>query len=169
MSVRKSKEAYVGLFGNAAVITAWCKSCSKFSFVLEGELQCCDALSSDIPTKWIQEIQALDKRLKPSSELQTDKLIEQEWCCAYCERRFGDFVYLKGKRKKLQVQWDHFVPYSYSRNNNGSNFVASCHICNRMKSSFCFETMEEAKLYLLHKWTEKGYTNFPSDPDVPSN
>jgi len=54
--------------------------------------------------------------------------------------------------KKLCLEWDHQVPYSYSQNNHDANFLPACHLCNRWKSALIFQTVEEVKVYVATKW-----------------
>jgi 5-methylcytosine-specific restriction endonuclease McrA len=48
----------------------------------------------------------------------------------------------------LKVNWDHVVPFSYSQNNYAYNFVAACQICNGIKGSQMFKTLEEARIHI---------------------
>jgi len=41
------------------------------------------------------------------------------------------------------------VPFSYSQNNYRYNFVAACQICNGLKGSSMFATVEEARAYFV--------------------
>lgn len=117
-----------------------------------------DALSSK--RAWYQQMQ----------------LEDQDYRCFYCFRRFGSTVFrdrTKGHRLatrvfgesvgfepnriRLQLNWDHLIPWDYSRNNQNRNFVAACHVCNGIKRDLIFDTEAEARLYVAQRWTEKGY------------
>ena len=59
----------------------------------------------------------------------------------------------------LRVEWDHYIPYSYSQDNRVSNFVAACQICNRIKSSLMLPSAEEYRVHIQNKRVEKGYSD----------
>ncbi len=99
---------------------------------------------------------ARDRRKGPSEARKRELRELQENCCFYCGRRFGSWVYRGFKLVWLRVHFDHVVAYAYSRNNYPDNFVAACHICNGLKGSKLFETVDEAKAYLLQRWEKKG-------------
>jgi len=54
--------------------------------------------------------------------------------------------------------WDHYIPYAYSQNNYPYNFVAACALCNGIKSSHLFDTLEEAIEYVKRRRAKKGVT-----------
>jgi len=56
----------------------------------------------------------------------------------------------------LRINFDHVVPFAYSQNNYRHNFVAACHICNSIKSSMMFNTLDEARAYIVATWVVKG-------------
>lgn len=78
--------------------------------------------------------------------------------CLYCDLRIGTVVWRGIYNVRLQVNWDHFVPYSYGRTNASSNWVLACHICNGIKGCRMFETVVEAQEYIRARWAKKGYT-----------
>ena len=57
----------------------------------------------------------------------------------------------------LRVVWDHLEPYCYKANNDDSNFVAACHICNGIKTDLCFRYVEDARKYIRERIEVKGY------------
>ncbi|TLZ87260.1 MAG: hypothetical protein E6K00_05760 [Methanobacteriota archaeon] len=69
---------------------------------------------------------------------------------------FNSAVERKGRLIYLKVNWDHFVPFAYSQNNYAYNFVAACQICNGIKGSSTFRTLEEARVYVMAIRTLKG-------------
>jgi 5-methylcytosine-specific restriction endonuclease McrA len=75
-----------------------------------------------------------------------------DYSCCYCGKRFGAYVDIKNKTRQIRVSWDHEIPFSYSMNNAGDNFLPACSICNGWKSNKMFQTMEEVKLYVNNLW-----------------
>jgi hypothetical protein len=76
------------------------------------------------------------------------------WQC--CGKQFDSYYFDKKRNKpaKLIVNYDHFNPFIYSRNNKSHNIIASCNICNSVKSDKCFNSIEEAREWLKNqiKW-----------------
>lgn len=128
------------------------------AFVIDDRLACCGlAFKQEIPRRIKREIEAEPKRRRPAKSDQDLQMLKQEGKCFYCHLSLGSYVLRNGNPVRLRLNWDHQVPYSYSQNNQGSNFVASCHVCNGIKSAFVFKTEEEARIYVQEKRTEKGY------------
>ena len=84
-------------------------------------------------------------------------LTAQENRCFYCARTFGVRIARGSRDVILRCEWDHQVPYAYAQNNMPENFVAACHVCNALKSSFLFRTVDEAQTFLALRWPAKGY------------
>jgi hypothetical protein len=92
--------------------------------------------------------QAQDRRKGPNAAEKKLILELQGNRCLYCEMLFGSAIERKGRLIFLKVNWDHFVPFAYTQNNYAYNFVAACQICNGIKSSHLFKTLEEARIYV---------------------
>ena len=99
-------------------------------------------------------------RLKPTKDERNKILWKQKQTCFYCGKVFGSAVLYKGEIILLRFEWDHFVPFSFSLARQ--NFVAACHICNRLKASMVFETPEEARAYVAKAREAKGYSEVPA-------
>jgi 5-methylcytosine-specific restriction endonuclease McrA len=84
------------------------------------------------------------------------KSAEQGGCCVYCERAFGSAV-LHGEVEILKSTADHFIPRKGYGRTVDSNIYMACHICNRLKSTRVFKSMEEARIWLSKEWEYKGY------------
>ena len=81
---------------------------------------------------------------------------------------FGTPLWREDKKKIifLKLNWDHFVPYSYSYNNKKVNFVAACHVCNGIKSNKMFDTVKEIKDYVSYQRKKKGYKTLEEMPEL---
>lgn len=77
--------------------------------------------------------------------------------CLYCDLEIGTIVRRRSRDIMLRPEWDHFVPFSYSRANNRQNWVLACHICNNIKGPRLFTTVVEVQDYVLARWAAKGY------------
>jgi len=151
------KKSYVGLYGKVSLPKAFCPNCQSFSFVMDDVLACCEISPSQPPNFYKREsLPPAKRRILPLRQKRA-KLIEQEWRCFYCERTLGSYVFRGGREVKLKIHWDHQVPFSYSQNNAEHNFVASCHVCNRIKSDRLFQTVEEARVFIETERRGKGY------------
>jgi 5-methylcytosine-specific restriction endonuclease McrA len=91
----------------------------------------------------------------PGLKIQKKILEVQNKKCLYCEKQFGDLYMKNGKVRQLKIQWDHLIPYSYSKENK-FNFVAACNICNQIKSNKIFNTVEEVFHYVRYHREKKG-------------
>jgi hypothetical protein len=92
-----------------------------------------------------------------SKELRARILTDQNARCIYCGLRLIMAIHKRHDIVITKLNWDHLVPVSYRRN---YNIVASCHICNQIKSDKIFDTLEDARKYIIHKRVKKGY--FPA-------
>lgn len=153
----RRKKSYVGLYGNVSLQKAFCLNCQSFSFVLDDVLACCGIPPSLPPNCYKRESQPHVKRRLPPLRHRQAKHAEQEGRCFYCDRTLGSYVFRGGRTVKLRIHWDHQVPFAYSQNNAGHNFVASCHVCNGIKSDRLFQTVEEARVFIETERRGKGY------------
>lgn len=164
MAVRKK---HLAIFGNTSMHRIYCRDCKGMTLVREGIKLCCDGVVDDKGIKKFK-IECIPPygRRKPPFKTQQRILKEQENKCLYCGREFGSLYYRNGKIMQLRLNWDHLIPYSYSRKNK-DNFVASCHICNGIKSNKLFDTIEEVYDYVYYRRQKKGITYLDEVPDVP--
>ena len=96
------------------------------------------------------------RRVPPPKKIKQSVLKKQQNKCYWCGREFGMW-YTRPSRntmKQLSVAWDHRLPYNYLQRNPDDNWVASCHICNGMKSDMVFDDPEECRNYLKKRWEE---------------
>jgi 5-methylcytosine-specific restriction endonuclease McrA len=94
------------------------------------------------------------RRKQPSPTERREILQEQGGCCAYCDVPFGGQRRYHGRLRRLSLVWDHFVPWSMMRNNEARNFVASCSLCNGIKTNCVFDSIEDVRAYV-----EKAYAD----------
>jgi len=152
-------QTYVALYGNVAIPKAYCDRCRRAAWVLHGRLACCGWPILIAPDRFKRESEPVQKRKLPPRADRELQLARQGHRCFYCDRSFGTYVFRGASVRpiRLRPEWDHMVPFAYSQNNQMVNFVAACHVCNRLKSDHCFQTIDDAKLYLLRAWETKGY------------
>lgn len=131
------------LYGNVALHRGFCHKCKQMALIIDNRFQCC-LLEAGPPErerkKRISETpDGYHKQLPP--KIKRKILDDQDYCCIYCG------VNLHGKI----IHYDHFVPWAYSQNNAETNMLASCNRCNLVKSDMYFQTIEEARIYILGK------------------
>lgn len=143
-----SPRRHYALYGNVVIPREYCRSCRQWALVIGGRRACCNQ-TTDLGSRRIKRMSepALIRR-QPSEGEKRQILEMQENRCLYCLKTFGSPVIRKEKLIWLKVTWDHVVPFSYSQNNNVSNFAAACHVCNGLKGSLVFATIEEARTYI---------------------
>lgn len=140
---------HYALYGNVVIPREYCPSCRQWALVIQGRLACCSD-TTDLGSRRMKRMsEAADVRRQPTEEEKRQILEAQENRCLYCQRLFGSAVIRKVKLLWLKVTWDHLVPFSYGQNNNGYNFAASCQICNGLKGSLMFATIDEARTYVI--------------------
>jgi 5-methylcytosine-specific restriction endonuclease McrA len=89
------------------------------------------------------------------------KIDRQDNQCIYCERTFGSPVLHDGEIETLEPQPDHFRPRAAGGQTVDGNINYACHICNRLKSDFLFDTVAKAAAWLNREWERKGYSKCP--------
>jgi hypothetical protein len=85
-------------------------------------------------------------------------LNHQRFVCAYCAIPFGSVVLRRGRLSLTSVHFDHFVPHAYLNNNPVGNWVAACNVCNSIKSSLMFDSVEQAAYHITTMWLVKKYS-----------
>ena len=148
-------------YGNVTILRGYCSECKGYAFVIDGKLRCCDKRFSEAPTKDKRMSDCPIGRVGPSRSWQIRIMREQDGRCFYCDRSIGSTVYRHSKARILRLHWDHVNPYVFSLDNREQNFVAACHVCNGIKSSFIFGSVDEARTYITSKWYDKGYSDLP--------
>ena len=152
------KKSYISQYGKISIPREKCPECGEFSFVIDNVIQCFGILlKKTLKVEGVKmECAASDTRFIPK-KIKEYILKLQQHCCAYCDMPFGFIVYRKGKRIKLKIHYDHFVPFDYCRDSSKTNIIASCQVCNSLKSCMVFNTIDECRIYLQHKREQKGY------------
>ena len=158
----------LALYGNVGMQRAWCDECETTALVLDGLLQCCDRSCTEHPVRTIREVEPEFIRRRPTARERREILSDQEHRCLYCGVTFDSRIYHNGKSLRARLEWDHAVPFSFSQNNDGANFVAACHVCNRLKKNYLFRDCEEARIFIQELRERRGYS-FVRDPvKIPS-
>ena len=128
------------------------------SIILDGLRQCCDrpvgAAPESLPI--VKVCEPFNQRKRPCRAAQAAILAQQEDLCLYCGSRFGEWQTRGGRSFRVRVAWDHNVPFAYSRDNAEQNFVAACYLCNSIKSSMMFQSLDEARVYILSRRQQMG-------------
>lgn len=145
------------LYGSVYLPRAKCYKCKSYSIVIDGIIQCCYVQAKQSADNYQVMVEPEEKRRCLGKKDKEEKLAEQEWRCYYCDMNLYGSVMRNGRRIRLKIEWDHFVPFDYSRNNSKENFVASCQICNVIKSDLFFETSDKARSHIAITRKNKGY------------
>jgi 5-methylcytosine-specific restriction endonuclease McrA len=157
MQTVKVNDRHLAVYGNTGLERGFCKQCQSFALIFDGKLACCGGEMAGRAKDARRMIAAQQKRRKPTIPYQREQLARQEHRCLYCQFHLDGIVCRDGVPHKIRVHWDHVVPYAYSQNNKESNFIASCHVCNGIKGSKMFPTVEDAKTWIAKRRAEKGW------------
>lgn len=119
--------------------------------MIDKRLACCDKCHDPKPDHYRRMSLTANRRWL--SKAQRDLILNaQDQRCAYCDQRFGSRVIVNRRERRLNVNWEHCVPYSYSGDSNEENIVAACQICNGWKGSMIFSSFEDIRVYMNSRW-----------------
>lgn len=149
---------HIALYGNVAVKRGYCSNCSGYAFIVDGRFRCCGERAEGQLKGAKRMMEAPNLRKSPSKAEQRAIIAAQNQRCFYCELLFGSTVYRKARAFTLRICWDHVIPWVYGLDNRNQNFVAACQICNSLKSTVMFSSIEAARTFLNEKRKAKGYT-----------
>lgn len=148
----KDSSTHVALYGAARILRGYCETCRDNAFVVDSELLCCGQPWSKDPVKYKRMTETDGRRRRLSKAQKSYVLAVQGFRCLYCDIEFGKSVERVKKEilvtEVLKVHWDHLVPFVYSQDNSLPNYGAACQLCNGMKGSKMFQTLEEAREFL---------------------
>lgn len=142
-------------YGNVILKRTYCLHCKSYTIVLDGKKECCGELFEEKCNKIKIIVQPRRKRID-LSELQKETINEkQDFKCYYCNNLLGYYYIRKEKVLKSSIHYDHIEPFCHSHNNKIYNFVASCNICNHIKSDKIFDNMDDLMNYITNKYKLK--------------
>ena len=147
----------LAIYGSSYLVREECPWCKAYAFVIDGKFTCCDMPGQKTTQDKKVFSQARNKKKKPSQIKQRELAETQENRCFYCKRLIGDFYIYRGKTRQLKRHWDHLLPYCFARDNQDTNFVLACNICNSIKSDLVFKTLEDSSEYIDIIRKKKGY------------
>lgn len=156
-TTKNKRRNSIALYGNVPLERVWCESCQSYTFVKNNVKLCCGEDRTDTADRFERMVEPEFERRIPSKRERDAILEKQDGRCFYCESKIGSIKRRNDKPLTLRLHWDHQLPYAYGANNRAENFVAACHVCNGIKSSHIFQTVEEAKVWLETRRKEKGY------------
>ncbi len=112
-----------------------------------------------VKVEWIVDVTPLrsGKRRRPNRRAQRRILSAQAERCFYCILEFGSWVRRGSRVEQLRVEWDHKIPFAMTQMNSNQDFVAACQVCNRLKHSLVFRTVEHAREYIATRRLRKGW------------
>ena len=159
--IKKITKSY---YGSTIMLKVYCKACKRESFVIDGELSCCNAIIVDDFEREHKkrEIQTEFVRSRIKKNVKENILDKQDGKCIYCELDLRQPFYFDPKHKKyrkMRIHFDHFVAWVYSGDNSKENLYASCPICNLIKSDKHFVDIATAKDYILEERRKRNKSN----------
>jgi hypothetical protein len=139
-------------YGRIATLKLFCQECDAYAFVIDGKFTCCDKKVEDdgsvIKCKRKRESISPFMRDILKKKERAEILSHQNWQCLYCG---------KSLRGKTQIAFDHVIPFSYSGESASKlNSIACCKLCNLIKGPRLFNSVEEARIYVINKLKEKN-------------
>ena len=158
------KELIKAMYGRVGLLKAYCDRCKGTYFVIDGVYQCCDKKTIRIYTKVKTKRYSEGESKRTKIKMTTKKEIveKQKNKCIYCNCNLDGFIWFEKNNayRKVKIHFDHFISWNYSRDNNKNNLVASCQICNLLKSDKYFQDLSLAKEYILEERKKRNYRNY---------
>ena len=142
------------LYGAVAILRDRCPKCGEMAFVFHGKTACCEAPVVMPPEVMPKRMSGMHgPRNLVSAALRKRIRDAQHNRCIYCGVDLDGWEWNERRQQyaKVQVQYDHFVPYSYEQASEPPNIVAACRRCNGIKSNLMFKTLKEAIVYVQTK------------------
>lgn len=135
------------IYGSIVLQYEACPRCGEETLLQDGKTTCCHV---DLGVRPGDSYKFMldgvgNRRRKPSPGKCQQILRDQEGRCLYCNRELEVFEIVRGRLRILRAEFDHVVPFAYSRRNDV--FAAACHECNHHKSDKIFNCLEEIQRY----------------------
>lgn len=139
------------LYGSVSLESGYCSFC-KESWLGR---PCCEEISKDY-RRVVRVSRGNGKRYFSRTAVD-EALQKQNGLCFWCETNIGLGFYktTRGSIKPLYAVGDHLVPFSYEDGTCKNNLVVSCNICNSIKSSKIFPTVEKTREFILSRRSDK--------------
>lgn len=77
--------------------------------------------------------------------------------CAYCTLPFGSVITHHGKDRITTAIADHWIPWANGGLSTNENCVASCDVCNGVKSSDHYDSLQSASREIMITRMQKRY------------
>ncbi len=169
-------KAFYTWIGAVKILTAKCPRCKRYSFVIDGKTACCNC---KVKTELIKKkgrpkriCKTYHKRGSLPKHVKDQILEDQDNKCFWCGRNLKHTWYYDPKRRKickLTVHFDHLIAWAYSGDDSKDNFVASCNLCNVLKSDKIFKTIEECQDFLKQQIFLRGIEYHDTSPEIDRN
>ncbi|MDI6786904.1 MAG: HNH endonuclease signature motif containing protein [Planctomycetota bacterium] len=152
------KKIIKALYSNIAMLKGFCPNCKGYYFVRDGKLACCGE-NIEIPkNEIIKRMSETTNQRYFSCKDKKAVMEQQKGCCVYCGIDLTGYYWDVKKSKYVKVipHYDHFRAWMYNQNSEKTNLIVSCGVCNLLKTSRYFATLQEARDYVLLRRKDKG-------------
>lgn len=138
--------------GNATLFRVACPNCRAINLSGENIILCVECkMKFEAKTDRVRVL--INKKQRNRIKAATKRRIieQQKNRCFWCGTNLNGYYILRGRMNKTRTHFDHVVPFVYQQNDSEENLVASCNICNGIKSCLVFESNEACRHYILKK------------------
>lgn len=146
------------LYGSVALHSEMCQFCKQEAFVVSGKFSCCGRRTAAKPNRWKRMSVASHVRYRYSRFFKEQLVTSQHGLCFWCLIPIFKTEYRGARQIEKCVHIEHIEPFIYSSCDVPGNLVASCSICNHIKSCLMFQTIYDARDYIQNKRLLKGYS-----------
>ena len=148
------------MYGHVILLRSKCPKCKSMAIILDEKYQCCDTLIGEFDKeKTKRMIEGKNKRNNLSIGEKKEILELQNNECAYCNCDLENSWYIKKNMEQprpIKIHFDHVIPWSYSRETTKYGMVATCNICNLLKSNKMFDDELELINFIRENRIKKG-------------
>lgn len=158
----ENNELIKSLYGSINLTGGYCKKCEGTSIIIDEKFLCCNSfiINENFKREKTKRMVTGEAKRSYLSPKEKEEILElQENKCFYCECDLNNSWYISNRTKNpkpIKIHFDHIIPWTYSRETIKHGMVATCHICNLIKSSKHFGNEIEAREYIKNKKRNKG-------------
>ena len=145
---------HVAVYGHVRMERAKCPNCKDIALIVDRQFACCGENYVRSPEAILYVTSCEYARRKPPGLEASAILLEYNDACAYCLQEFGSHVIVNNRHIRLRLSWDHFIPFSWTRDNSLENFLPSCHLCNHWKRARVYNDLTAARKDLRARWVK---------------
>ena len=146
------------LYGSVAPHSEMCPFCKEEAFVVDGKFTCCKRRTMAQPDRWKRMSAGRTTRYRYGRFFRDELIQTQNGLCFWCLIPFATREYRGAREIQKKIHIEHIEPFIYASCDVPGNLVASCSVCNQIKSCLMFPNIYDARDFIQNRRLLKGYT-----------